>query len=1114
MSLTTPAPDEHTLPPPSVDSGVTLGHDDAGGEGAPPRVPGYEVQEELGRGGMGVVYRARQTALGREVALKMILAGGHAGEEARARFRTEAEAVARLSHPNIVQVFEVGEAGGLPFLSLEFVDGGSLERKLAATPLKAREAAALVEALAGAMHYAHERGVVHRDLKPANVLLASPVASAPGGRHGEGARLSPGANATGLAGYTPKVTDFGLAKKLGEQGQTQTGAILGTPSYMAPEQAEAKKEVGPSADLYALGAILYECLTSRPPFRAANPLDTILQLLTDDPVPVRQLQPGVPVDLETVCHKCLHKDPARRYPGALALADDLRRFLAGEPVNARPVGRLERGARWVRRRPAAAALLALAALATAAFVLLTARHDLQLRRALDDTAEQKRLADEQQRRAVRREEEARRLQYVANINLALDAYRGTERGRIRRLRAFLDRSIPAPGEEDLRRFEWWYLRGITHAHLREVIAPVAGVATVAASPDGRWLAVGDDLGDFTGAIHLLDAASGREVWRRPTALPVVAAAFSPDGRRVACAATRPPAGIGPPGVQGAVTVHDVATGEERARHAPLAGCGFLRFSPGGEQLLVAELQSDNRDAPRRLLRLNAARGNQLGAVSLRSSPVPFLPGIVEGNLTPHGAALSPDGKLLAVFGNAAGASWKGGIEPGRLILYQADTGRRIRVLESPGALTSAAFLDGGKRLVAGAADSMVRLWDLAEGKLLWSQKQALGGRSTVAVSPDGTVIAVANAAGLDGEVVLRDAGSGLELRTIVAHEEGVNGLAWLPDGTLVSGSDDDSVKWWDGRRQAIQEHFGVEMADPIALAVGGGDKVLAVSAQSHSFFARNQRRGVIQWWDTATQRQLAVTPTSGGPARHLAASPNGKTLAAIGEDGALRLWDVETRKEHKAPRGLPPGLLRAAWAPDSRRLALAAGKGGVVVWDTTKAEAALVRISDAPVSAVAWSPDGVVLAGAVEGDAVLWYATNGRLMGRWQARIQPRAQYLVFSPDGETLATDDWFDARLWDVRTGELRHSLRGHAAAIGQLSFASDGRTVVTAGGDGAVKLWDPESGMDRFTFRREGRSPVDAAFLPAGDALAVAWVHYAPGSMPMMELSLYRAGPGRRP
>jgi serine/threonine-protein kinase len=304
-----------------------------------PAVPGYEVLGVLGRGGMGVVYKARQVKANRLVALKMILAGAHAGPDERARFLVEAEAAARLAHPNIVPLYEVGEHAGLPFFSLGLCEGGRLDQRLRQAPPTPTEAAALVEALARAVHYAHGKGVLHRDLKPANVLLD--------------------------ADGTPRIADFGLAKLLGGPGQTCSGAVLGTPSYMAPEQAAGRKDVGPAADVYGLGAVLYELLTGRPPFQGATFAETLAQALTDEPAPPARLRPGLAPDLEAVCLKCLRKAPAERYASAADLADDLRRFLDGEPVRARAPGCLRMAWLWLRRRRLPVALVALALLGVA-----------------------------------------------------------------------------------------------------------------------------------------------------------------------------------------------------------------------------------------------------------------------------------------------------------------------------------------------------------------------------------------------------------------------------------------------------------------------------------------------------------------------------------------------------------------------------------------------------------------------------------------------------------------------------------------------------------------------------------------------------------------------------
>jgi serine/threonine protein kinase/tetratricopeptide (TPR) repeat protein len=332
-----------------------------------PDLPGYEILGELGRGGMGVVYQARQVNLNRLVALKMVLAAEHASPHELTRFRAEAETLARLQHPNIVQIYEVGEHQGRPFFALEYMAGGSLAGRLAGRPAPVRPAAALVEVLARAVHAAHERGIIHRDLKPANILLGK---SSVEGSASSTASLTPPAPQADPGAPWPlldpeqpgaaKVSDFGLAKQAGGAGPTpSSGAVLGTPSYIAPEQAGGKsKEVGPAVDVYGLGAILYELLTGRPPFQAETALDVILQVVSQEPVTPSLLRPGLPRDLTVICLKCLEKQPRKRYPSARDLADDLRRFQESRPILARPVGRVERAWRWCRRQPLAAGLLA------------------------------------------------------------------------------------------------------------------------------------------------------------------------------------------------------------------------------------------------------------------------------------------------------------------------------------------------------------------------------------------------------------------------------------------------------------------------------------------------------------------------------------------------------------------------------------------------------------------------------------------------------------------------------------------------------------------------------------------------------------------------------------
>jgi eukaryotic-like serine/threonine-protein kinase len=372
-----------------------------------PTLPGYEILGELGRGGMGVVYKARQLALGRIVALKMVLAGSHAGPKNLARFRAEAAAIARLHHPNIVQIYDVGEAAGRPYFVLEFVPGGSLAEHLQGKPQPVRPAAHLVKTLARAVHAAHANGVIHRDLKPANILLQKT----------EGVANSDFCLLT--SDFSPKITDFGLAKCAGGDGEaldvpgpTVTGEILGTPDYMAPEQATAPRQpVGPAADVYALGAILYELLTGQPPFTGETPLATVLQVIHNEPLSVTSFRPDVPRDLETICLKCLQKDPRKRYGSGIELAEDLQRFLRDEPIRARPVMAVEKVWRWVRRHPLPAGLLAAGLLAPVVALITLSLLSTRLVRssALESAAQQAELlegANNEYSRIVTRVEQA------------------------------------------------------------------------------------------------------------------------------------------------------------------------------------------------------------------------------------------------------------------------------------------------------------------------------------------------------------------------------------------------------------------------------------------------------------------------------------------------------------------------------------------------------------------------------------------------------------------------------------------------------------------------------------------------------------------------------------
>jgi WD40 repeat protein/tRNA A-37 threonylcarbamoyl transferase component Bud32 len=725
-------------------------------------VAGYEILDELGRGGMGVVYKARQLALKRTVALKMIRDSALAGSADRARFRQEAEAVARLQHPNIVQVYEVGEHEGTPFFSLEYCPGGSLAGKLQAMPLPPDEAARLAEILARAVHAAHQAHVLHRDLKPANVLLA--------------------------ADGTPKVTDFGLAKRLDEAGQTASGAVVGTPSYMAPEQAAGRtKEVGPAADVYALGAVLYECLAGRPPFRAATALETLRQVLAEEPVPVRRLQPGVPRGLETICHKCLHKEPRKRYASAEALAEDLRRFQAGEPIRARRVRSPERVLKWVRRRPLVAGLLAAVLLVTVVGISAFAwAFDQALQGRADalrgeaNTAAEKKKADAALKKADAalklKEKQWLRAEMLLYLSHIQEADRLLQNGNLSACRAVLQEC-----RWDLRGPEYHYLANQL-ANRKALSLPLddKGLSSLALSADGKRLCWGIP----GGTVKVWDLEAGKELYTlAPGTLPPGnegILALSGDGKRL-CSGSRY-----------TIKVWDVEAGKE-IRTLTLPG------PPGGQPPLPGDLGRGVRSLAlsgdgKRLVSVHFVAFERLyDAIKVwdvdTGKELRSLPG--DTNHVPS-LALSGDGKLL--YSGHAG---------GTITVWDLEAGKEARTLAGhKGRVSSLALSGDGKRLVSGSEagtaygkEGTIKVWDLSTGKEIRTLPGYVGERGSLALSGDGKWL---YAGRWGGTVTEWDLEAGKEARTLAGHKSWVSCLALSGDGRrLCSGSRDGIVKVWD-----------------------------------------------------------------------------------------------------------------------------------------------------------------------------------------------------------------------------------------------------------------------------------------------------------------------------
>jgi WD40 repeat protein len=1037
----------------------------------------YELLEEIARGGMGVVYKARQVSLNRIVALKMILTGQLASDTEVQRFRAEAEAAAQLDHPNIVPIYEVGTQQGQHYFSMKYVEGGSLasfSREPAASAGRQRDLARLVATLARAVHFAHQRGILHRDLKPGNILLQGP-----GVRDQESGQTPADSCLLTPDSWIAMITDFGLAKRIeGDACLTRSGAIVGTPAYMAPEQARGEKRLSTAIDVYSLGAVLYELLTGRPPFRADTPLETLRQVVEGQPAKPRALNRHINRDLETICLKCLEKDPARRYGTAEALADDLERCCRGEPIAARRAGRIRRFRFWCRRNPllaAATGAAALAFLATVAVSLYLARSLEESRRLAAGLAFERglRLCDDGEiaggllwlarslEMAPGRAEDLQRA-----IRLNLTAWSGQE-NKLQMIFPELEPKLGARDDDDRR---WQFDQ-------------FCKLLTASISPDGRILAISVPSGNLGNVVppppwetRFWDTDTGQP-WGQPisssgpanvlfmsenkTHLYGGMTRISPDGRTMTI-----------PDSAGFIRLAATATKKEIAKFDVADWTQAVVFSPDSRLALLA------------LGRNEAAFVDTLTGRVVRR--------LAHKELT--ALAFSPNGKTAAI-GSADGTVRFWDVASG------AAVGDPLTVGKSPLRLK---FSPNNKYVLVQTDDAVGqagRLWDVASGQPMGDK---LSFQASVHFSPDSTILFAA-------DPPLHVAGcrrwrltSGVPVEEPFRFPDQGKVLAVAPDGSTMVITQSAGAQVWDTLR-----------AEPVGAPIPSGDPFYACYRPDGGAFLTigkfaSLREGRVEktriearLWEVAplrptriSQRHLPPRESGELAVRALAFSPDGQSLLTGGRDGTARVWDLRTGKLRLPP--LPQRYHAAvgavAFSPDSKIMA-AASDSEVRLWKTDTgdpvgkprgnpweiAEPGFDATGFGRPLVLALSPDGKTVAAACDHGLCLWDVATGERRGKAEKELY-YATGLFFTPDGKTITTEPHL--RQWDVATGMGPEPALRLPADWACAAVAKDGQSALVGSKEGWVQLWDLAKRQPRGKpFGPGTRRLIEVAFSPDG-------------------------------